>query len=44
MVDIGKATQSDSTAMKTVAVITMVFLPATFTSVCYNYCDLPSIY
>ena len=33
MVEIGAATKSDSTAMKTVAVVTMIFLPATFTSV-----------
>ncbi|KAI9705339.1 MAG: hypothetical protein M1820_005169 [Bogoriella megaspora] len=29
---IGRAVQSDSTAMKTLAMLTMVFLPATFTS------------
>jgi hypothetical protein len=33
MVGIGQATKTDSTAMKTVAVVTMAFLPATFTSV-----------
>lgn len=33
MVEIGAATKSDSAAMTTVAVVTMAFLPATFTSV-----------
>ena len=33
MLDISSATKSDSKAMKTVALVTMVFLPATFTSV-----------
>jgi hypothetical protein len=33
MMQIGEATKSDSSAMKTVAVVTMAFLPATFTSV-----------
>jgi LPXTG-motif cell wall-anchored protein len=36
MVEIGAATKSDSAAMKTVAVVTMAFLPATFTSVSLN--------
>jgi hypothetical protein len=33
MVGIGQATKADSSAMKTVAMVTMIFLPATFTSV-----------
>ena len=33
LVRMGEATQSDSTAMKTIAVVTMAFLPATFLSV-----------
>jgi hypothetical protein len=37
MLDISSATKSDSKAMKTVALVTMVFLPATFTSVRLNF-------
>jgi hypothetical protein len=33
MVEIGHATKNDSTAMTTVAIVTMAFLPATFISV-----------
>jgi hypothetical protein len=33
LLQIGEATRSDSAAMKAVAVVTMAFLPATFTSV-----------
>jgi hypothetical protein len=33
LLQIGEATKSDSAAMKAVAVVTMAFLPATFTSV-----------
>ena len=33
LVRMGEATQSDSTAMKTIAVVTTAFLPATFLSV-----------
>ena len=33
-VRIGEAARSDSAAMKTVAVLTLTFLPATFVSVC----------
>jgi hypothetical protein len=33
---ISRATQTDSAAMKTVAVLTMTFLPATFISVSYS--------
>jgi hypothetical protein len=40
MVRIGNAARSDSMAMKTIAVVTMAFLPGTFTSVCYTSQDL----
>jgi hypothetical protein len=33
MVDIGKATREDSSAMRTIAFVTMAFLPATFVAV-----------
>ncbi|KAH8711821.1 hypothetical protein GQ44DRAFT_714242 [Phaeosphaeriaceae sp. PMI808] len=36
MVAIGEATNSDSSAMKTVAIVTMIFLPATFTSAVFS--------
>lgn len=36
MVRMGQAAQSDSAAMKTVAVVTMAFLPATFTAVSFT--------
>ncbi|KAF2632494.1 hypothetical protein BU25DRAFT_381962 [Macroventuria anomochaeta] len=36
MVEIGAATKSDSAAMKTVAIVTMIFLPATFTSAVFS--------
>ncbi|KAF2998830.1 hypothetical protein E8E13_002480 [Curvularia kusanoi] len=36
MLEISAATKSDSKAMKTVALVTMVFLPATFTSAVFS--------
>lgn len=38
MTSLGEAAKLDSGAMRTIAVVTMAFLPPTFTSVCSLFC------